>query len=31
VYHGPQEYGVKGIKGDYIMQASPEAAAVGAD
>jgi cytochrome c oxidase subunit 1 len=31
VYHGPQEYGVKGTQGDYIMQASPEPAAVRAD
>jgi cytochrome c oxidase subunit 1 len=26
VYHGPDEYGVAGKAGDYIMQASPEAA-----
>jgi cytochrome c oxidase subunit I len=31
VYHGPQEYGVKGTKGDYIMQASPEPAPVSGD
>jgi cytochrome c oxidase subunit 1 len=24
VYHGPDEYGVEGSAGDYVMQASPE-------
>ena len=24
VYHGPNEYGVKGSTGDYVMQNSPE-------
>ena len=27
VYHDPYQYGVKGAKGDYIMQDSPEPSA----
>jgi cytochrome c oxidase subunit 1 len=29
VYHGPEEYGVEGSTGDYVMQASPEKISAG--